>query len=148
MTPIDALEHARHLRCRDRYHAIDGSRPDEPASLQALGVKRHPQRIVPQDLDQIATPAAEDIQIARVWIAMETLLHLHRQPVHPAPHIGVAGGDPDPDTARNRDHRASNRSAVDTSASGACAMICTRARPISITIAAAGATGVADAELS
>ena len=60
----------------------------------------------------------------------------------------MTGRNPDPYTARNRDHRASNRNVVDTSASGAFAMTCTRARPISITIAAAGEAGVVDAERS
>jgi len=74
--------------------------------------------------------------------SLQALLNLQGQPAHAAPHVAVAGCNPDPDTARNRDHRASTRSVVETSASGAFAMIFTRARPISITIAAAGETGV------
>src|SRR4051812_18138788 len=60
---------------------------------------------MPKDLCQIATPASEDIEIAGVGIPLQALLNLQSQTVHAAPHVGVAGRDPDPDAARYRDHR-------------------------------------------
>src|SRR5208282_556815 len=39
-------------------------------------------------------------------IAVQHLLHLTRQPLHPAPHVGMAGCDPNPDAGRQPDHRA------------------------------------------
>jgi hypothetical protein len=38
-------------------------------------------------------------------IALQRLLHLDRQAVHAAPHIGVPDRQPDPHARRNRDHR-------------------------------------------
>ena len=104
--------------------------------------------VMPENLDQIVFAAAEHPEIAGVRIMLQALLNLQGQPAHAPPQVAVAGCNPDLDTARNRDHRASNRSVVDTSASGAFAMICTRARPISTTIAAAGTAGGVDVKLS
>src|SRR5580693_4510620 len=60
---------------------------------------------MPEDLCQIPTPASEDIEIAGVGIPLQALLNLQSQTLHAAPHVGVAGRDPDPDAARYRDHR-------------------------------------------
>src|ERR1700712_2890782 len=60
---------------------------------------------MPQDLDQIAAAAPEDIQITSEWIALQTLLNRKSQTLHSAAHVRVPGGDPDPDPARYRDHR-------------------------------------------
>jgi hypothetical protein len=49
---------------------------------------------VPEDLDQIAAPAAEHKQIASMGIALQPLLNLQSQPIHAAPHVGVPSGDP------------------------------------------------------
>ncbi len=68
------------------------------APLQALGIKRQAEPVMPEHLDQIAAAAAEDVKIARMRIASEGLLHLQRQPVHAPAHVGGAGGDPDPHT--------------------------------------------------
>ena len=38
-------------------------------------------------------------------IALQALLNRQSQTLHAAAHVGVAGGDPDPDAARYRDHR-------------------------------------------
>ena len=140
--PVDPFEHVVKLCRRDRDSAIDHRGPDETAAFEPLGVQRHADPVMPEYLDQIAFAAAEYPEITGVRIALQALLNLQGQPAHAAPHVAVAGCNPDPDTARNRDHRASTRSVVETSASGAFAMIFTRARPISITIAAAGETGV------
>jgi hypothetical protein len=42
----------------------------------------------------VPAPAAEYEQIAGMRIALQPLLDLQSQPIHPAPHIGVPGRDP------------------------------------------------------
>src|SRR6516164_2632450 len=105
VAPVNAFEHVSQLCRCDRDHAIGRRRPDKPAALQSLGVKRHAETVMPEDLDQIAPPAAKHKQIAGMRIALQPLLDLQGQPVHPAPHIGVPGRDPHPHTGGNRDHR-------------------------------------------
>src|ERR1700724_1543742 len=53
-------------------------------------------------LDQ--TPA-EDIEIAGMGIARQTLLNRQSQALHAAAHVRMPSGDPDPNAARYRDHR-------------------------------------------
>ena len=53
-----------------------------------------------EDLHQSADAATEDVQVAGVRIAAQTLLHLQGQPVHTLAHIGGSGRQPDPDTPR------------------------------------------------
>src|SRR5947209_3575160 len=53
----------------------------------------------------MAPLAAEHIEIAGVRIALQHLLHLDRQAVHAAPHIGVPDRQPYPHSRGNRDHR-------------------------------------------
>ena len=79
----------------------------EPAALQALGVERGAEPVMPENLDEVAFASAEYEEIARMRIPPETLLDLKRQGVHPAPHVRHAGRKPDPRSARNRDHRRS-----------------------------------------
>ena len=148
LPPVDPFEPVAKLCRRDRDSAVDHRGPDETAAFEPLGGQRHADPVMPEKLDQIVFAAAEFPEIAGVRIMLQALLNLQGQPAHAPPQVAVAGCNPDLDTARNRDHRASNRSVVDTSASGAFAMICTRARPISTTIAAAGTAGGVDVKLS
>src|SRR5204863_5535615 len=53
----------------------------------------------------MAALAAEHVEIAVMRIALQRLLHLDRQAVHAAPHIGVPDRQPYPHTRGNRDHR-------------------------------------------
>jgi len=64
MTPVDAFEQIAELRRRDRYRTIRRLWPDEAATLQPLGVKRHAETVMPENLDQLAVLAAEDVEIA------------------------------------------------------------------------------------
>ena len=59
---------------------------------------------MPDNLDQIAAAAAEDIKIAGMRIPAQRLLNLQSEALHPATHIGPADRQPDPHLARNRDH--------------------------------------------
>jgi hypothetical protein len=57
-----------------------------------------------------ATPP-EDVEIAGMRIALHRLLHKERQAVHPAAHV-LPHCQPDPNSARNRDHRRCRRAAI------------------------------------
>ena len=96
MAPIDPFEQIAELAGRDRHYAILRRRPHEASSLQALGVQRGAQPVVPEDLDQLAAFAPEDVEIARVRIALQRLLDAQRQRVHAAAHIRVTGRNPNP----------------------------------------------------
>src|SRR5712691_4622663 len=94
---------------------------------------------MPENLDQMTALAAEHIEIAGMRIALQTLLHLDRQTVHAAPHIGVSDRQPHPHTGRNRDHR--RDSALTTAAANAAGIepgIRTRTFPASTSIAGSG----------
>src|SRR5271154_1664927 len=67
---------------------------------------------MPDDLYEVRFGASEDVKIARVGIPAECLLHLQRQAIHPAPHIGPPDSQPDTHTRRNRDHRRSSASST------------------------------------
>src|SRR5271169_379412 len=67
-------------------------------------------------------------------VALEPLLHLERQALHPAPHVGVPSRDPHPNSSRKRDHREANALmiAVASSAGAVAAMRTRMSRPSSI----------------
>src|SRR5262245_29022577 len=60
---------------------------------------------MPQHLDQAAAPAAEYEQMPAVRITPQRLLHQQRQTIKALAHIRVAGRQPNPRAARDRDHR-------------------------------------------
>src|SRR5947209_20314207 len=105
--------------------------------LQPLGIERHADTIVPDDLDQIAADAPEHIEIAGMRIAAESLLYLQRQTVHAFPHVGPADRQPHPHPAWNRDHRrASALTTAEARSAGSEPGMSTRALPAhSITLA-------------
>src|SRR5262245_43733736 len=102
--PIDPFQKIGQLRWRDRHRPIGGRWPDEAASFQSLRKQTHALAVVPQNLDQPAAAAAEDKQMATMWIALELLLHHEREPVKALAHIRVAGGQPNPNIGLQRDH--------------------------------------------
>src|SRR5262249_16788045 len=57
------------------------------------------------DFRQVTATTSEDVEIAAMGIALQTLLNLKRQTLHAAPQVGVPRRNPDPDAARNRNHR-------------------------------------------
>jgi hypothetical protein len=61
----------------------------------------HADPIMPQNLDQIAAAAPEDVKIASVRIALQALLNCKSQALHAAAHVGVARGDPESKTAKD-----------------------------------------------
>src|SRR5689334_5614508 len=97
---------------------------------------------MPEDLDQIAAAAPEDVEIASMRIALQALLDRKRQALHAAAHVGVASGDPNPDAARNRDHRPLRSSRTRCSASTSTSRSTrTRQPPSSISMIPAFARG-------
>lgn len=66
---------------------------------------------MPEDLGEIPSAAAENEQIAAVWVTLEPLLNLQGQPLHATAHVCMTGRDPDPTTRWNRNQ---GRSAVNT----------------------------------
>src|SRR5215470_9855385 len=103
--PIDAFQQIAELRRRDRHHTIRWRRPEEAASFQPLGEQAHPLPIMPEHFDQSAAPAAEHEQMPIVRIAPERLLHQQCQAIKSFAHVGMAGCQPDPRAARDRNHR-------------------------------------------
>src|SRR6266436_7876714 len=99
--PIDSVEHIRQLRGRDTNYAVRRRLPDEAAFLQSLGVERHAETVMPKDLDQVTSGAPENVKIACVGIAPQSLLDLKSQAVHASTHVGPPDRQPDPHPARN-----------------------------------------------
>src|SRR3974377_790273 len=60
---------------------------------------------MPQRLDQSAAPATEHKQMPAVGIALERLLDHERQAIETLAHVGVPSRQPNPRSARHRDHR-------------------------------------------
>ena len=56
-----------------------------------------------QRTSQNPPATTEDVEIAAVRIALETLLNLQRQPLHAATHVRVPSRDPDTTSRRNGD---------------------------------------------
>ena len=59
--------------------------------------------ILPKNLGEIAPTLGEDIEIAGMGIALQTLLNRQSQALHAAAHVRVPSADPAPDAPR--DHR-------------------------------------------
>jgi hypothetical protein len=61
--------------------------------------------IMPEDLQEITPAAAENEDVPTERIPLQNLLDLQGEAVHPTPHVGMAGGEPDPGGRGQRDHR-------------------------------------------
>ena len=120
ITPVDPVEHVGELRGRDRDAAAARRRPHEPPALEPLRIERHAETVTsktctsarwPEDLDHIAASATKHEQIAGEGIALQRLLHLQREPVHAAPHVGAPDREPNAHAPilrrswRKRNHR-------------------------------------------
>src|SRR5690349_19109741 len=105
VTPVDTLKHVAELGGGQAHRALLDDGPDETPAIEALGIERQAQPVMPDDLDEVAALAPEDEEIAGMGIAVHAFLDLKRQALHPAPHIGMAGREPHSDTRGDRDHR-------------------------------------------
>src|SRR5215204_762025 len=91
---------------------------------------------MPQGFNQRTSATAEHEDVACERIAAKALLHQQRQAIHPFPHVGVAAGNPDPHTCRDRDHRRSRMASTRASAAAStpASTMTRRSLPISITM--------------
>jgi hypothetical protein len=96
---------------------------------------------MPEHLDQRTFAATKDIEVAGMGIALEDFLDLQRQIIHAAPHVSVAGRDPDPHARRNREHRSACNVALITAAVASAPIVTGAPQASSITITDAGAAG-------
>jgi hypothetical protein len=94
---------------------------------------------VPKNFYQIASASTENIEVTCVRVAAEPLLDLQGQTDHPATHVTVASGDPNPNPRADRDHLDSALRAAATKTGEADTPICTRAPLASSTTMAAAA---------
>src|ERR1700760_460787 len=62
---------------------------------------------MPKNFQQVTAFPAEDVEIARMWIAVQRLLNLQGEAVHPTAHVCRAGGQPNANTRRWDNHRRS-----------------------------------------
>src|ERR1700682_516916 len=76
-------------------------RPNSGCQRYAIAAKRK----LYVECRLLSPTPAEDIEIAGMGIALQTLLNRQSQALHAAAHVRVPSGDPDPDAARYRDHR-------------------------------------------
>lgn len=79
-------------------------RPDEPALLQALREKTQTIAIEPKALYDVASAPAEHKDMARKRLLLQHRLHLRTEAIETAPHIGHAGGKPDPGPCGKMNH--------------------------------------------
>jgi len=82
-SPINPLKQHRQLCPAQHHHTLLSPRPDESATLQALGKQAQPVAIPPQQLDEIAAAAAKAKHVTRERILPEYCLRLRRQAVEP-----------------------------------------------------------------
>src|SRR5688572_4693553 len=132
--PIDPFEQVTELCRCDRDDTIGRRRPEEATPLQALGVEREAEPVVPENLDQITSAATKGKDIARVRVATEVLLHLQRQAVHAAAHVGHARRQPHPHPRRHRDHARASTASTRTSAASSTSAPANTRYPFVVTI--------------
>src|SRR5207244_920335 len=79
-------------------------RPQKAAAFQPLREQACPLPVVPDHLDQIASPATEAKQMPTQRIAAQHLLHLQSQRREALAHVGVTGRQPYAHTRRECNH--------------------------------------------
>jgi hypothetical protein len=78
MAPIDPLEEVAKLGRRYHQNALRWLRPYELAALETLGIKRHTETVMPEDLQKSAAAAPEDIEIAAMRVPPKGFLDQQR----------------------------------------------------------------------
>ena len=51
--PHNPFKHVGQLSCGNRHRAVSRRRPYKPAALQPLGIERHADPVMPENLDQL-----------------------------------------------------------------------------------------------
>lgn len=95
MPPVDSLQQHRQLRCAQVNTATGSLRPDEAAAFEPLAKQTQAVAVPPKDLDQIATFAPEDEDVAAERVGVERGLHNGSQAIKAPAHIRHAGDQPD-----------------------------------------------------
>src|SRR5271165_3458378 len=73
--PVDAFQQHRQLRPRQRNRAARGLRPNKAPTLQSLREQTQPVAVIPENLDQIASPTAKHEDVSRKWLLLQLALH-------------------------------------------------------------------------
>src|SRR6516164_10858902 len=55
ISPIDAFKHIRQLRRGYRNHSVCRRRPHEATAFQSLGIERHAEPVMPENLQKVTT---------------------------------------------------------------------------------------------
>jgi hypothetical protein len=76
-SPIDPFEKIAHLSRAQRNHAVVGLGPDDTTVLEALGVARTAQTVVPDRFDQRPVASAKNEDVDGERMTLETLLNDH-----------------------------------------------------------------------
>jgi hypothetical protein len=108
--PIDSGQKIGELGHADRDNAVRHRWPQKAPALKPLREQACPLAVVPNDFNQVTATASKNVEIARMWIALQCLLNQKRQSPESAAHIGVAGRKPNPYVAWDRNHRRSSTS--------------------------------------
>src|SRR5271154_2939044 len=104
ITPIDSRKQVTELRRGDRHRVVGRARPPEAAPFQPLREQAGSLTVMPDHLQQVASATTKAKQLSAQRITPQYLLHLQRQARKALPHVGVAGRQPYPHAARNRNH--------------------------------------------
>src|SRR5271167_910283 len=104
ITPIDSRKQVTELGRGDRHRAVGRARPQEAAPFQPLREQAGSLTVMPDHLQQVASATTKAKQLSAQRIAPQYLLYLQRQARKALPHVGVAGRQPYPHAARNRNH--------------------------------------------
>jgi hypothetical protein len=94
--PINTFEQIAELTRRDRHDTIGWRWPDKASTFQYLREQAHSLLIMPEDRQKITCAASEHENMPAERVSPQNLLNLQGETVHPAAHVGVAGGEPDP----------------------------------------------------
>src|SRR5208337_4674572 len=94
-SPVDPFQQHRQLRAAQRHGSLFRFRPDESAAFQSLGEQAQSVAIPPEQLDQIASPAAEDEDVTRMGILLQHRLCDRAQTRESPSQVGNAGRNPD-----------------------------------------------------
>src|SRR6185312_13584625 len=95
--PIDRFQKHGQLRHGQRDKPLLGLRPDETTTIQLLRVQAHALTIPEQNLHQVTSTTAKNVERAAVGIVLQCRLHLRRERVEALPHVGDPAGQIDPD---------------------------------------------------
>jgi len=105
ISPLNTFEQKRHLTARQLDRAVDGRGPDEASMVQSFCIKRQPNPIMPDRLNQPTTTPPEDIDIAGEGQSVKMFLDQQGKSSHAFPHIEVTCGNPDFSARTDGDHR-------------------------------------------